>query len=62
MLKKMYEIYYDIIYEIGKSKENNENTSESIDKIIKDDIILNSDFEMDLLNLMSDIKINNNKN
>ena len=31
------EIYYDIIYGIGKSKENNENTSESIDKIIKDD-------------------------
>jgi hypothetical protein len=62
MLKKMYEIYYDIIYGIEKSKENNENTSESIDKIIKDDIILDSDFEMDLLNLMSDIKINNNKN
>jgi hypothetical protein len=61
MLKKMYEIYYDIIYGIEKSKENNENTSESIDKIIKDDIILDSDFEMDLLNLMSDIKINNNK-
>ena len=61
MLKKMYEIYYDIIYGIGKSKENNENTSESIDKIIKDDIILNSDFEMDLLNLMSDIKIKKDK-
>ena len=59
MLKKMYEIYYDIIYGIEKSKENNENTSESIDKIIKDDIILDSDFEMDLLNLMSDIKIKN---
>ena len=60
MLKKMYDIYYDIIYEIGNSKENSENISEKIDKIIKDDIILDSDFEIDLLNLMSDIK-NKNK-
>ena len=60
MLKKMYDIYYDIIYEIGNSNENSENISEKIDKIIKDDIILDSDFEIDLLNLMSDIK-NKNK-
>jgi hypothetical protein len=60
MLKKMYDIYYDIIYEIGNSKENSENISEKIDKIINDDIILDSDFEIDLLNLMSDIK-NKNK-
>lgn len=56
MLKKMYDIYYDIIYEIGNSKENSENISEKIDKIIKDDIILDSDFEIDILSLMSDIK------
>ena len=56
ILKKMYDIYYDIIYEIGNSTKNSENISEKIDKIINDDIILDSDFEIDLLNLMSDIK------
>ena len=38
------------------------NNGEDHRYIYKDDIILNYDFEMDLLNLMSDIKINNNKN
>ena len=56
IIKKLYAIYYDIIYEYGNFEKNDINLSENIDKIIKDDIILDYDFELDIMGAMSGIK------
>lgn len=62
IIKKLYTIYYDIIYEYVNSEKNDINLSKNIDKIIKDDIILDYDFELDIMGAMSDIKTKQNKN
>lgn len=57
ILKKMQNIFYSILYEYGTSEEkNNKNIPGKIDKIINDDIILDYDFELDIMRTLSEIK------